>query len=161
MTRGARTDPQPPPSESWLDRPSAIPPLDGYCWKGLLADHKYLCRKFGKFTQRKCLPSVERPKARYFCLFPRVRPAAQYHDLNVLQCRSIANRVQNGHAVVARQMQIEENDTGLCLSHASPVLMDESERLLTITQNSQFVVLSLLIQGELRYLRSRGFVRVA
>src|ERR1700676_120232 len=64
----------------------------------------------------------------------------------MLQCGRLADGPQNSHAVIARQIQIEENDTRFWLPDSRPVLMDESESLLSIVQDFQFVGLALLIQ---------------
>ena len=70
----------------------------------------------------------------------------QHHNVNMFQHRRLANRTQDSHAVINRQIQIQENHTRFWLSYTCPVLMDELKCLLTITQNFQFVILSLLIQ---------------
>src|SRR5258705_5205560 len=64
----------------------------------------------------------------------------------MFQCGLLADGSQDSHAVIARQIQIEENDTRFWLPDSCPVLMDESESLLTIVQNFQFVGLTKLIQ---------------
>ena len=61
----------------------------------------------------------------------------------MFQRRRFADSTQDSHAVIDRQIQIQENDTGLWDAEVCPMLMDELERRLAITQNFQFVVLSL------------------
>ncbi len=64
----------------------------------------------------------------------------------MFQRRRLADSTQDRHAVIKRQIQIQENDTRFRLPYACPVLMNESECVLAVTQNFQFVGLSLFIQ---------------
>src|SRR6266853_108871 len=64
----------------------------------------------------------------------------------MLQCGRLADGPQDSHAVIAGQIQIEENDTRFWFPDSCPVLMDKSESLLSIVQDFQFVGLTKLIQ---------------
>ena len=46
-----------------------------------------------------------------------------------------------------RQVQIQQDDTRFWCSYTGAVLVYESERLFTVTQNLQLIVLAVLIQG--------------
>ena len=64
--------------------------------------------------------------------------ARQDHDVNVTQHRFFPDSRQDLNAVMPGKMQIEHNDTGMCLMPGLPLNVHELKRFLPVRDNLDF-----------------------